>query len=262
MAEIRNPAKQRLVLGELALGFTVVLGRTVAIAPLAAAAGFDWLFLDMEHGTLPQETAAQIGQMGLACGIAPIPRVPAGDFSTATRMLDAGALGIVMPHVDTGAQAREIVDKLKYPPVGHRSVGGWGPHFTKPVGHSEAIAALNAATLLVVMLETPAAIENAAEIAAVPGIDVLLIGTNDLSAELGIPGEFGHERIADSYARTIAACRENGKTPGMGGIYDEAMMARYIGLGARFILSGSDASFVTAAGRNRADFLREVPHRA
>src|SRR5215469_15412964 len=101
MVDIRNAAKERLARGELALGFTVALARTVAVAPLAAAAGFDWLFLEMEHGSLPLETAAQIGQMALACGIAPIPRVPAGEFSMATRMLDAGALGIVIPHVDT-----------------------------------------------------------------------------------------------------------------------------------------------------------------
>ena len=259
MEKIRNPARERLERGELSLGFTVSLGRTVNVAALAKGAGFDWMFLEMEHGTLPLETAAQIGQMGLAVGIAPIPRVPEGEFSMATRMLDAGALGIVMPHVDTAEAAREIVDRLKYPPIGHRSLGGWGPHFSQPVKTGDATAALNAATLVVVMLETPTAIENAAAIAAVPGVDVLMIGSNDLSAEMGVPGEFGHDRVAKAYERMIAACRQHKKYPGMAGIYDEAIMARYIAMGAQFMLSGSDASFVTIAGSRRTAFLRNTP---
>jgi 4-hydroxy-2-oxoheptanedioate aldolase len=262
LVEIRNPARERLERGELSLGFTVSLGRHVNIAALAKGAGFDWMFLEMEHGTLPLETAAQIGQMGLALGIAPIPRVPEGEISMATRMLDAGALGIVMPHVDTADEAREIVDRLKYPPLGHRSLGGFGPHFTTPVKTGEATAALNKATLVVVMLETPTAIENAAAIAAVPGVDVLMIGTNDLSAEMGVPGEFGHDRVAKAYQQMIAACRAHKKWPGMAGIYDEAIMARYIAMGAQFMLAGSDASFVTIGGTSRTKFLRSTPRNA
>lgn len=258
MPEVRNPARERLQRGELALGFTVSLARTVSVAALAQAAGFDWMFLEMEHGLLPMETAAQIGQMGLLTGIAPIPRVPAGEFSMATRMLDAGALGIVMPHVDMAEEARLIVDRLKYPPMGHRSMGGWGPHFSGPVKAGEAAAVLNAATLIVVMLETPMAINNAAEIAAVPGIDVLMIGTNDLCAEMGIPGEFGHDRVVKAYERMIFSCRQHRKWPGMAGIYDEAIMARYIAMGAQFMLAGSDASFVTIAGSRRTAFLRNA----
>ena len=85
MVEIRNPARERLERGELSLGFTVSLGRTITIAGLAKGAGFDWMFLEMEHGSLPLETAAQIGQMGRAIGIAPIPRVP--PVTTATLLI-------------------------------------------------------------------------------------------------------------------------------------------------------------------------------
>ena len=262
MLEVRNPARERLQRGELALGFTVSLARTVSVAALAQAAGFDWMFLEMEHGLLPMETAAQIGQMGLLTGIAPIPRVPAAEFSMATRMLDAGALGIVMPHVDGPEEARLIVDRLKYPPMGHRSMGGWGPHFSGPVKAAEAAAALNAATLVVVMLETPMAIANASAIAAVQGVDVLMIGTNDLCAEMGIPGEFGHDKVAKAYENMIFACRQHKKWPGMAGIYDEPIMARYTSMGAQFMLAGSDASFVTTAGTRRTAFLRTVERRA
>ena len=118
-----------------------------------------------------------------------------------------------MPHVDTADEAREVVDHLKYPPIGHRSVYGALPHFNferqKPVEASEK---LNQTNLLTVMLESPEAIGNAEEIAAVPGVDVLLIGTGDLTSEMGIPGQALDERVTAAYETTIAACAKHGKS--------------------------------------------------
>ena len=256
---VRNVAREKLEQGQLSLGVGIRMARGVEIAKMMAVAGFDWLFLDMEHGVMSLETCAQISAAALDAGIAPIARVPNGQYSIATRALDNGALGIVMPHVDTAAEARECVEKLKYPPIGHRSVGGWGPHYQLgKLSTGDAVKALNASNLTVVMLETPTAIANADEIAAVPGVDVLLIGSNDLCAEMGIPGDFGNDRLADAYAKMIAACEKGGKFPGMAGIYNEAIMPRYIGMGARFILSGQDASFVMAGAQSRTGFLRKT----
>lgn len=256
---VRNVAREKLEKGELSLGVGVRLTRSVEIAKAMATAGFDWLFLDMEHGVMSLEACAQISTAALDAAIAPIARVPNGQYSIATRALDNGALGIVMPHVDTAAEAREVVEKLKYPPVGHRSMGGIGPHYSlRSASTSDAAKALNAANLTVVMLETPTAIANAEEIAAVPGVDVLLIGTNDLCAEMGIHGDFGNDRVADAYAKMIAACRKHGKFPGMAGIYNEAIMPRYIEMGARFILSGQDAAFLMAGAGQRTGFLRKL----
>ena len=160
------------------------------------------------------EACAQISTAALDAGIAPIARVPNGEYAIATRALDNGALGIVMPHVDTAAEAREVVDRLKYPPVGHRSMGGTGPHYgLRAASSGEAASTLNAANLTIVMLETPTAIKNAAEIAAVPGVDVLLIGTNDLCAEMGIHGDFGNDKVADAYQAMIAACKQAQQIP-------------------------------------------------
>src|ERR1700674_4533064 len=189
--DVRNVAREKLEQGQLSLGVGVRMTRSVEIAKAMAVAGFDWLFLDMEHGVMSLEACAQISAAALDAGIAPIARVPNGEYAIATRALDNGALGIVMPHVDTAAQAR------------------------------------NGANLTVVMLETPTAIANAAEIAAVPGIDVLLIGTNDLCAEMGIPGDFGNARVGEAYGAMIAACKKHHKFPGMAGIYSEAIMPRY-----------------------------------
>jgi len=108
------------------------------------------------------------------------------------------------------------------------------------------------------MLETPTAIANAEEIAAVPGVDVLLIGTNDLCAEMGIHGDFGNERVADAYRTMIAAARKHGKFPGMAGVYNETIMPRYIEMGARFVLGGQDAAFMAAGAAQRTEFLRKL----
>jgi 2-keto-3-deoxy-L-rhamnonate aldolase RhmA len=258
-AEVRNIAREKLEQGELALGVGIRLTRSVEIARAMAAAGFDWLFLDMEHGVMPLEACAQIAIAALDAGIAPIARVPNGAYAIATRALDNGVLGIVVPHVDTAAEAREIVDRLKYPPQGHRSMGGIGPHYgLRQAASREAADALNAANLTVAMLETPTAIANADAIAAVPGIDVLLMGTNDLCAEMGLHGQFEHPRVGDAYQAMIAACRRHGKFAGMGGIYTEAVMRPYIEMGSRFVLAGQDAGFMLAAATQRAGFLRTI----
>jgi 2-keto-3-deoxy-L-rhamnonate aldolase RhmA len=259
MPSVRNVAREKLEKGELSLGVGIRLTRSVEIGKAMASAGFDWLFLDMEHGVMSLEACAQIATAALDAGIAPIARVPNGEYSIATRALDNGALGIVMPHVDTAAEAREVVDRLKYPPVGHRSMGGIGPHYQlRSASSGEAASALNGANLTVVMLETPTAIKNAAEIAAVPGVDVLLIGTNDLCAEMGIHGDFGNDKVAEAYKAMIAACKQHGKFPGMAGIYNETIMPRYIELGARFILAGQDAQFMSAGAAARTGFLHKL----
>jgi 4-hydroxy-2-oxoheptanedioate aldolase len=259
MVTIRNSARERLERGELSLGVGVRVVRGVEVAKAMKTAGFDWLFLDLEHGVFSIESASQICVAALDAGIAPIIRVPNGEYSIATRLLDDGALGIVIPHVETADEARHIVDKLQYPPQGHRGVFGSAPQVDfRSVPPAELTAALNNTNLIVVMLESPKAIENAAAIAAVPGIDSLLVGTNDLCTEIGIPGELGHERVVDAYASVIAACRAERKWAGMGGVYDEPLMRRYIDMGCRFILGGADLAFLLGGATRRVGFLREL----
>jgi len=123
---------------------------------------------------------------------------------------------------------------------------------------AEATRLVNEEILVVVMLETPLAISNAEAIAAVKGVDVLLIGTNDLCAEMGIPGKFTDARVEAAYKTVIDACRKHGKHPGMGGVYEPALLQKYIGMGMRFILSGSDLAFMMAGARERTGFLRSL----
>ncbi len=257
MTGFTNPARERLKKGELAIGCGVRLARTVEIAKMMAISGYDWLFIDMEHGSIDLDIACQMSVAALDAGIAPIPRVPAGEFSIATRLLDGGAAGIVIPHVDTAEAAREIVDRLKYPPQGHRSVAGAMAQLGyRPMPLAEATRIVNAETLIVVMIETPRAVENAEAIAAVPGVDVLLIGTNDLSMELGVPGGLGDPKVVAAYERVIAACKRHGKHAGLGGVYTEDLMRQYIGMGTRFVLGGNDFGFVLSGAQARSKFIR------
>ena len=106
------------------------------------------------------------------------------------------------------------------------------------------------------MIETPEAVANAEAIAAVPGVDVLMFGTSDLTATMGIPGQIGHPDVRKAYEAVGAACAKHGKFMGMGGVYDEKVAPDYIKLGARFILSGSDHSFLMAGASARSKFLR------
>jgi 4-hydroxy-2-oxoheptanedioate aldolase len=253
---VTNSARERLARGEVALGFGVRLAKSAEIAKAAKSAGFDWLFIDLEHSALSIETASQLAIAALEAGIAPIARVPKGEYSLATRLLDNGALGIIVPHIDTAQEAREVADRLRYPPQGRRSIFSSMPQLGyRAVKAAEMTAALNAANLITVMLETPTAIQNAEAIAGVDGIDSLMIGTNDLCIEMGIPGELANQKVADAYAAIVAACRRHGKWPGMGGVYDEPLMQRYVDIGCRFLMAGADLAFMMGAGRKRTEFL-------
>lgn len=263
MAVVPNHARHKLDRGGLSLGIGLRQARTPDIAEIAHACGFDWLFVDLEHNAMGIDTAAGICAAALATGITPLVRVAAGEYSLATRLLDTGAMGIVFPHIDTAEQAAEAAAACRFPPAGRRSVPGLLPHTRfQPMPLPQLIEAVNREVLIVAMLETPAAIESAAAIAAVPGIDVLLIGGNDLAAEMGIPGQFASPRMEQAIRHVMGVCRDAGKHPGIGGIYDHALMQRYIQAGARFVLSGSDLAFMMAGAQIRIGFLRELDQAA
>ena len=257
MTVVVNHALRQLREGKLAIGLGLRQARTVDIAQIAKTSGFDWLFIDCEHNSMSVDMAAQISAASLAVGITPIVRVPGYEHHHASRALDNGAHGVVFPHVDKPEQARRLADYCRYPPVGRRSMGGGLQQLgfaPMPVGEAARLA--NEQTLVVVMLESPQGIENCEAIAAVPGVDALLIGTNDLCFEMGIPGQFDHPRVAEAYTALLAACRKHGKFPGMGGMYSPELLQRYIGMGVRLVLAGSDFSLLMQAAGARASLVR------
>ena len=257
MPAVPNHALKQLRAGKLAIGLGVNQARTVGIATLARTAGFDWLFIDGEHSSMDHDDIAQIATASLAAGISPIPRVAGLEHWHASRLLDNGAQGIVFPHVDNKEEAQRAANNCRYPPVGKRSMGGglqqvgFAP---MPVG--DVARLVNEETLVVAMIESPQGVANADEIAAVKGVDALLIGTNDLCFEMGIPGQFNDPKVKDAYAKVIAACRKHGKFPGMGGMYTPELLERHINMGVQLILSGSDFSLLMQAATARAGVVR------
>jgi 2-keto-3-deoxy-L-rhamnonate aldolase RhmA len=259
MPAIENITKQRLESGQLALGVGLRQARTVDIAKAMKTAGYDWLFIDMEHNAMTIDTACQIAVAAQDAGVTPIVRVPGFEHHHATRALDCGAQGIVVPHVDDVATAEQMAMNCRYPPLGKRSVTGvlpqldFAPH---PIG--DMAKAVDAATLLVIMLETPQAIANADAIAAIPGVDVLLIGTNDLCMEMGIPGQVDHPDVQAAYRTVVEACDKHGKHAGMGGVYKPEQMKPYLDMGVRMVLTGSDLGFLIAGAKGQATAVRNL----
>jgi 2-keto-3-deoxy-L-rhamnonate aldolase RhmA len=257
LSTVPNHALRQLRAGKLAIGMGLRQARTVDIAQIAKTAGFDWLFIDCEHNSMGTDTAAQIASASLGVGITPLVRVAGKEHWLSSRMLDNGAQGIVVPHVDTELEAKRIADHCRFPPIGHRSMGGGLQQIgfaSMPVGETARV--VNEETLVVVMLESPKGIENCEAIAAVKGIDALLIGTNDLCFEMGIPGQFSDSRVAEAYQKTIAACRKHGKFAGMGGMYTGELIQKYVEMGVQLILSGSDFSLLMQAAAQRASLVR------
>ena len=254
---MKNIAKERILKNELCLGVGLRQTRTADIGKIMSTCGYDWLFIDMEHNSMDIDIASQISVAAQDAGITPIVRVPDFAHHHATRVLDCGAMGIVFPHVDDATTAQRLVSNCLYPPKGHRSMTGVLPQLDfkqKPI--AEVAKLINDNMLIVIMLESPEAISNVDSIAAVEGVDVILIGTNDLCMEMGIPGDYNNPKVKEAYSKVIEACKKYGKTPGMGGVYNEELMSEYIGMGMKFILSGSDLSFMMQSASQRSNKLR------
>jgi len=259
VSRLDHPARTRLEAGQVSLGVGMRNVRVVDVALMMKNAGMDWLFLDFEHTALSLDMVAQMSMMANAVGISPIVRVPLGELDLASRALDCGAMGVVVPHVESVADAARVVQRLRYAPIGHRGVTGSLPQYGfQPVDLGAATVELNRTNLIAVMLETPEALAQSEAIAAVPGIDIVMLGTNDLAMAFGTPGDFGTDKVAAAYETLAAACRKHGKWVGSGGLSSAAHFERYIKAGARFILAGADTSFLMSAARARSEQLRAV----
>jgi 2-keto-3-deoxy-L-rhamnonate aldolase RhmA len=260
-AILRNHMKEKLARDQVVASMTVRVARSVEIAQIAATAGFDTLYVDLEHNTLSIDTSCQICMFAQQIGITPLVRVPANTPDYIGRVLDGGAMGVITPHVRSSEEARLVVNLAKFPPLGLRSAGGALSHYQyRGFPMQETYAAMNDATALVVMIETVAALENVEAIVATEGVDLLLIGSNDLCAEMGITGQYDHPSLKDAFARCIAAAAKVGKHVGVGGLAArDDLMTAFVRMGARFVSTGTDLAFLLDACTQRADFVRNIP---
>lgn len=242
-----NPVKARIAAGGAALGLGVRLVRSAEIARIARASGHDFLFLDVQHSLFNLETLGHIAQAALALGVAPVARVRSVRDPDVQALLDNGITGIVFPDVGTEADARAAVAAVRFGPLGRRSVTGGYPYFDfRAVPPAEALPAVDAATLLVCMIETREGVRNAEAIAAVPGIDVIHMGMNDLLTDMGKPGRYADPELEEAVAKVLAACRANGKAFGAGGNRDPQAQAAIIRRGAQFLTTQTDIALLSA----------------
>jgi 4-hydroxy-2-oxoheptanedioate aldolase len=250
---LRNHAKEKLARGEPVYSMTVRLVRTVDIASIAYTAGFDAIYIDLEHSSFPLEAASQIC---LACnhlGVTPLVRVPGLDASLIGRVLDIGAMGIILPGVQSADEARALVSAVKHTPLGKRSLAGAAPqlHY-RTFPPDQVVRALDETSLVVPMIESQAGLDAAETIAAVDGVDMLLVGANDLSVELGVAGQMDHPLVDAAYRRVIDTCRAHGKAIGIGGLGGRPdLIHRYRGMGANYVSTGNDISFLSAAAAQK-----------
>jgi 4-hydroxy-2-oxoheptanedioate aldolase len=259
--KVSSHLKQKLERGEVGSSMAVRLATGNEIVLLARSAGFDSIYIDLEHSSLSIETAGRIALTALGENLTCLVRVPVNRPDYISRVLDGGALGVIVPDVRNAEEARAAVAAAKFAPLGRRGVSGALPQFGyRNVPASEGFAAINAATLVIVQCESQEAVENAASIAAVDGVDMILIGTNDLLADRNLPGKFDDPYVKEAYERVIAACQAAGKYAGIGGLGARPqLMADFVKRGARFISMGTDLNFLLEAASARARWVSELP---
>jgi 4-hydroxy-2-oxoheptanedioate aldolase len=257
---VRNIVKEKLARDEVVASMTIRLTRGIEIARMAKTAGFDMIYIDLEHSTMTLDATGQICLAALSAGIAPMVRVPANTSEYIQRVLDGGALGIVAPGIRSAEEARAVVRAAKYAPQGERGSGGALPHLEyRSFPAAEANAAVNDATMVIVQFESAEALERADEIVAVEGVDMVLLGVNDMLSSLGLAGQYEHPRVRDAYARTIAACRKHGKHVGVGGLATKPkLVAEFVAMGARMVSTGTDIQFLQAAMNEKARQVHEM----
>ncbi len=201
--------------GGLSVGHFIVEFATPGIGHLMRNAGCDFVLFDMEHSGFSMETVKSAVRYMEAARLPMIVRAPSKSTDHIARVMDMGAEGIMVPMVNDADEARAIVNAVKYAPDGQRGVALGIAHDNYKGGAvADKFAAANGRSTIFAQIETAAGAENADAIAAVPGIDCLWVGHFDLSASLGIPGDFGHKLFTDAIARTIAAARKHGKVVG------------------------------------------------
>jgi len=211
-----NPLKQAISRGGLVVGHCVMEFCLPGIARIVQPAAPDFVLFDLEHTRHSLET---LGPLFLACratGLVPLVRVPGPQGHFIPRCLDQGALGVMMPNVETAEAARAFVAAAKYPPEGRRGLGLLGAHTGYSAPDPAAYARwANEQIVLIAQIESVAGVANVAEIVGTPGIDVAWVGHNDLSLSMGIVGQYEDERYISALRRVAEACRQAGKGAGI-----------------------------------------------
>jgi 2-keto-3-deoxy-L-rhamnonate aldolase RhmA len=245
-ADFVNPVKKTLKEGGVVIGATLQAANLDTMA-IMANAGFDFIWIEGEHSPITLETTRNMILATQGRKAVPFTRVPVNELWTAKRMLDIGSLGVIFPFTDTPELAKQAVAACKYPPLGKRGVGPGLATLRWPAQGGYPKWA-NDNVMVIVIIERPIAVEQIEEIAAVPGIDVLFIGLNDLSYGYNVPGQLTAPVMKQAVSRVMAAGKKN-NIP-VGGPGGPADIKRMLAEGYRFIQGPSDLSLLQTAARD------------
>jgi len=251
-----NKVKARLKEGKAVAGPIIGEMRTIGPVRVMALAGFDFLFLDMEHGMANWETTSSLVQMSLVCDICPIVRPTDLTYADVARAMDSGAQGVIIPRVENREQAEAAVSYVKYPPLGRRGAGGDGRNGYERLDARQSVETSNRESMVVLQIESTNGIANLDEIASVAGVDVLLIGPQDLSISLGVHGNFSDPVFMDAAGKVAAAGKRHGVATGMGE-RAAADFKRWYDLGMRFLVCNSDGNMLRQAATNDVNVIAE-----
>ena len=248
--------------GEPQLMFGIRTSRSTDAVRIAASTGHHCVMIDLEHSAMPVDTAVTLAATAGDLGLTSLVRVPEREYGMIGRLLDGGADGIIAPRVETADEARTLVEACRFPPRGHRSAVAQLPQRgMAPTAAAELNPAIDRTTIVKVLIESPRGVANVAEIAAVPGVDIVGIGANDLSAELGIPGDYDDPRIAAAVDALVAAVRSQGTLGMIGGVPPGPAMRRFLDAGlSPLVLTGTDSGFLfSGASARAAEWLAAIP---
>ena len=245
----------RLRNGELSLMLAVRSSRTADVVRIAKSTGHHAVLIDLEHSAMSLDVAANLAATAGDLGLFPFVRVPEREYGAIGRLLDGGAGGIVAPRIETAEQAELIARACRFAPRGQRSQLAAVPQFgLRPTPAAELNPALDEATVVQILIETPAGAGNAEEIAAVDGVDMIAFGANDYTAEIGVPGQYGDPRVTEAVAALAGACKRHGKLLMVGGIGDPARLRELDALGVCPLrLTGTDTDMLYAGAAARAE---------
>ncbi len=248
-----NPLLDRLRAGEPTFMMGIRTGRTADVVRVAKASGHHAVLVDLEHAAMSLDVAAQLCAAAGDLGLVPLARVPERDYGIIGRLLDGGAQGIVAPRVETAAEAEQISLACRFPPRGQRSQIAMVPQLgMRPTAAPQSNPALNAQTVVQILVETPTGVANADAIAALDGVDMLAIGANDLTAELGVGGQPDHPLVREAVSTVAEACRRHGKLLMIGGVADLEVLGSLSALGAcPLLLTGIDSDLLFSAAQRR-----------
>jgi 2-dehydro-3-deoxyglucarate aldolase/4-hydroxy-2-oxoheptanedioate aldolase len=258
-----NHTLKRLREGLAVFGCAVQQYRSAEIPRTLAAAGFDYVFIDAEHGGFGLETIQNMVNSAVESKITPIVRVSDLQYSLVARCLDLGAQGIIFPRVEAPELLSEAISWTRFPPLGKRGFGVMGPQLDYEVRSiEEIIAHLNSNTMVVTQFETSRAMERMDDLLSVKGIDVAMVGPTDLSISLGVPGEFDHPRLVESITRFIDACHKHLVKPGIH-CRDVVQARKWLERGMQFVGAGGEHGLLFQKASEAVTELRSAtgaPH--